>query len=375
MLLQNALVLGEEFIFQKSDIQILDGKISHIAPQIAADDETLNLDGKMLLPGLINIHTHGAVGFDSMTCDYDGLNKISIFMAKNGATSFLPTSSTMSKQDILRGMTGLAKAIDRGTDGAQILGIHMEGPYLSGAYKGAHDEKLLRSVRELDFTQVQAAAGGHIKLVTIAPETEGALEFIANREAGIKISLGHTGADFDTCIQGFELGATQITHMFNAMPSIHHRKLSLISAAFAAGAYVEMICDGLHVDPVAVQMAYSMFGDGKVVVVTDSLNAAGMTDGEYTFGGRNIIVSDGIAKLPDGTISGGTSTMWQCVQNLVGWGIPLQSAVKMSSHNPAKAIDVYRNKGSIGAGKDADLLIVDGGMNLQNVMVGGRFVE
>jgi len=373
MLLKNAEVLCADFILRKSDVLLENGKIAAIDPSIAG--EGMDLSGKLLLPGLINVHTHGADGCDVMTADYDDINRMSVYMAKTGTTAFLPSTSTMLEPDIKSAMANIAGAMERGVGGAHILGAHMEGPYLAASKRGAHKQEWLRSVNEVDFGGIQQSAKGCVRMVTIAPETDGAMEFIEKVAGEVVISLGHTDAGYELCKKAFGFGANHVTHMFNAMPSIHHRELTLIAAAFDSVAMLELIGDGLHVEPTVIKMAYNMFGDDRIVIVTDSLAPTGMGDGVYDFAGSAITIKDGIARQSDGTISGGTSNMWQCVNNLVSWGIDMPSAVKMASKNPAVSIGVYDKKGSIDIGKDADLLIADKSLELIDVMVAGEFIE
>lgn len=262
----------------------------------------------------------------------------------------------------------------KGTEGANLLGINMEGPYLNPDYKGAHRAEWLRTPKEVDFDEVNEAAGGNIRLVTLAPELDGAMEFIKTHKDKVKISLGHGGTDYEKCQEGFENGATQVTHLFNAMPSIHHRKLSLIAAAFESGAMAELICDGLHVDKTVVMMAYRIFGADRLIVINDSVMAAGLPDGIYSECGSEIIVKDGIALLKNGTICGGTAPIFKCVKNLISWGICEQDAVKMASFNAAKAID-EKNKGKIAEGCDADFIAVDKEFSLTDVFIGGKRFE
>lgn len=376
--IKNAVVLNDRFQFTAADVAVDGKKIVQVAPQNTLDfgeGQVIDAAGAYLLPGLVNIHTHGAVGYDSSDCSYAGLNAMSQFWARTGTTSFLPTTTTALYDDTVKAMEEIAGAAKRGVSGAKIAGINMEGPYLSAQYKGAHRADWLRSVHEFDFDTVQAAAGGMIKLVTVAPETEGALAFIKAHGKNVRISLGHTGADFDTCMAAFESGASQVTHLFNAMPSIHHRKLSLIAAAFESGARVELIGDGLHVSPTVAMMAYRMFGADKMILINDSMNAAGLDEGSYEFCGMHVIVKDGMARQEDGTICGGIAPLFDCVKNMVSWGVPLAEAVKMASYNPACAIGLQERIGSIAAGKDADLLLVSKELNLQKVFVDGKAVK
>lgn len=372
MVIKNATVLNDQFQFEKADVAVDDGKISKIAPEIVDGSLEVDAKGAYLLPGLVNIHTHGAVGYDTMDGGYDGLNAMSKYWAETGTTTFLPTTTTALYADTLRAMAVIAEAMETGVDGAAIGGINMEGPYLAESHKGAHRADWLRSVNAFDFDTVQDAARGKIQLVTVAPETDGALDFIRTHSGRVRISLGHTGADYATCMEAFAGGAKQVTHLFNAMPPIHHRNLSLIAAAFESGASVELIGDGLHVSPVMAKMAYQMFGADRMILINDSMNAAGLGEGEYDFCGMHVLVKDGMARQENGTICGGIASLFDCVKNMAKWGVPLEHAVKMASWNPAAAIGMEREIGSVAVGKDADLLLVSHDLALQAVYVKGK---
>ena len=370
-IIRNATVLNGNFKFIQAEVEVDGARIRRIAPHLDGAP-VLDAQGAYLLPGLVNIHTHGAVGYDTASCDYDGLNAMSRYWASTGTTAFLPTTTTALYEDTLHAMETIASAAEQGVDGAEILGVNMEGPYLSELYRGAHRPDWLRSVREFDFDAMQRAAGGRIKLTTIAPETDGALAFIESYGRAVHVSLGHTGADYETCMAAFEAGATQVTHLFNAMPPLHHRRKSLIAAAFESGAMVELIGDGLHVSPTMAKMAYAMFGPEKIILINDSMNAAGLSEGEYEFCGMHVTVQDGVARQEDGTICGGIAPLLECVKNMISWGVPLEEAVRMASYNPACAVRAQERVGSIAPGKDADLLLVSKELELWQVFIKGK---
>lgn len=372
--IKNAKVLNKDFEFVDSDVSIDGGKIIKIGNNLN-EGEIIDACGGYVLPGFVSVHTHGAVGFDATDDGAEGINEMSKFWAKSGTTTFLPATTTALEDVLANAMSRIADAIEAGCEGATVAGINMEGPYLSAKYKGAHREGWLRSPNEVDFGKMQEAARGHIKLVTLAPEVDGAVDFVKEYGDKVSISLGHTGASYEQCVAAFDAGATHVTHMFNAMPSIHHRNLSLIAAAFDKGANVEIIGDGLHVKPTVVKMAIQAFGYDKVVLVTDSINATGLPEGRYEFCGYEVTLKNGIALQDDGTICGGTSTLLQCVKNVVEWGIPLEMAVKMASYNPAAAIGMEDTIGSIAVGKDADIIIASDELEIKNVFVKGRKIE
>ena len=374
MILKNVTYLNDSFQFEKGDISIKDGKFEKIATSISDGGECVDMSGKRIIPGYVNIHMHGAVGQGVDNSDYEGYNKLGRYLASTGTTSYLMAPTTWLKEDLIKFVAVIKDVIERKTEGANLLGINMEGPYLSEKYKGAHRADWLRTPEEVDFDEVNEAAGGHIMVTTLAPEIDGGIEFVKKYKDKVKISLGHTAADFDCCMEAFKSGATQITHMFNAMPSIHHRDLSLIAAAFEAGAMVELICDGAHVDKATVKMAYKMFGDDKIIVINDTEKFAGLPDGEYFNGYSKLIVADGVAKLENGTIAGGSAPIHTCVKNLIRWGISAESAVKMASYNPTVALEI-KGKGIIKEGYDADFNVVAENFDITNVYIGGKLFE
>lgn len=373
-IIKNGLVLDENFVFEQKDILIEDGKIVSVASDLSGG-EVIDASGCYVLPGLVNIHTHGAVGYDTSCGSYEGIDEMSKYWAKTGTTSFLPTTTTLLYDDLKSNMQMLAASIKRGASGAKIAGINMEGPYLSASHKGAHRADWLRSPDECSFEDMQKAADGNIKLVTLAPEIDGALDFVKKYSDSVCISLGHTGANYEQCMEAFKYGAKHVTHLFNAMPSIHHRNLSLIAAAFESGANVELIGDGLHVKKQTAMMAYKIFGKDKMILINDSMNAAGLGEGEYDFCGYHVFVKDGVALQDDGTICGGIAPLWDCVKNMYLWGAKLEDAVKMASYNPAKAIGLENSIGSIKEGKAADIIIASKDLEINDVLIDGTKID
>lgn len=340
-----------------SDITVADGKIAAIAPASDAT-EGQSYDGMTVIPGLVDIHTHGCAGYDTMDAHFE---EISDYLAQNGTTSFLPTTMTMDYESIRR-----VTVASRDVSGAQILGFHMEGPYISEKYKGAQNGKFIKAP---DLEEFRSLAD--MKMVTIAPELEHSMAFI--KECDAVVSLGHTAADYDTCIQAIDAGAQCLTHTFNAMPSIHHRNPGPIGAAVQKNIHVQAITDGLHLHPSIVLMLYKIFGPERMVIISDSMRATGLCDGIYEFGGQPIEVKNSVARTMDGAIAGSTSTLFTCMKRAVEFGVPFADAVTMATRTPADLIGAT-NKGRIEVGADADLLILDGEMNLAHVMIGGQFI-
>lgn len=350
MLYKNALINGV-----LTDIEVQDGKITKIEK---INGEGIDLGGRRVFAGLIDTHIHGCLGFDS-TEDGDKLEEMSIFLAKDGVTSWLPTTMTMSHGD-------LKAAVNRELPkkGAQVLGFHLEGPYISPKYKGAQNEKFIQSPDLERFSEFH-----NIKKITLAPEMDGAMEFIKN--CGVCVSLGHTDTDYETACEAFRNGAKCLTHTFNAMPPLHHRNPGPIGAAIMNDGYVEVITDGNHIHKAVVNMLYKAFGPDRMIIISDALRSTGLPDGEYTSGGLTVIVKDSLARLTDGTIAGSSSTLLKCVKTAVSFGIPVEDAFKMASETPAKSLGI-ENKGVIKVGADADFIAVDDDLNVTAVVIAGE---
>ncbi len=336
-----------------TDITVADGKIAAIGK---TDDEGINLGGNKIYPGLIDIHGHGYVGRDTME---GGLEAMADYQLSRGTTTWYPTTMTMSEEDIV---AACSRDISF-NHGANIPGFHMEGPFINVKYKGAQNEKyVIPPTMEL-FNKCK-----NVKRVTVAPEVEGAIEFI--KACPAQVSIGHTDTDYDTAIAAFRAGATSLTHTYNVMPGIHHRAPGPIPAGVDSGAYAELISDGVHVHPAAVRALVKLYGTDRIVLVSDAMRAAGLGDGVYDFGGQRITVTDGKAFTEGGNLAGSTATLFDCVKCAISFGIPEKDAVKMASENPARLMGL--NKGKIEVGYDADFIIVDEDFNLVRAIARGE---
>ena len=336
-----------------TDITVSDGKI--ISTDKCCEDG-IDMGGLKVYPGLIDIHSHGAVGVDTMDCNLEAVAKYELM---HGITTYYPTTLTVSEEEIIA-------ATEQKTDfpgGANIPGFHIEGPFINVKRKGAQNEKYIIPPSLEVFNKFKKA-----KLITVAPEVAGAMDFIKGCDA--VVCLGHSEADYDTAMAAFENGASCITHTFNAMKGIHHREPAIIEAGSDSRAYAQIISDGFHLHPACVRLAVKIFGKDRVVFISDSMLGTSASDGLYMFGGIPTTVTDGKAYTDYGAISGSTTNLFDCVKHAISFGIDEEDAVKMASENPARLMKL--NKGVVAAGYDADLIFVDDNFELQRVMVRGE---
>lgn len=358
--LEGGLVFTEECRFERVGVSFGGGDILSVGGD-ADGGEVIDCSGCYVLPGLTDVHMHGCAGHD-LSDDEDGaLAAMAAFEYAHGVTSFCPAVMTLPDEeitDILR-RTAAYVSGDTGAHTAAIAGIHLEGPFVSEKKCGAQNREYIAKPSAAKLRKWQQAAGGLIKLVTIAPETEGAIDCIRECAGEFRFSLGHTACGYDTAAAAFAAGADRVTHLFNAMPAFHHRDTGLIGAAFdRENCFAELICDGIHVSAPAVRAAFRLFGDDRIVLISDSMEAAGMPDGEYSLGGQIVIKRGKRAELGDGTIAGSVSTLYDCLLKAVGFGIPLESAVRAATRNPCLSAGLFGRYGSIAPGKAARFLIL-----------------
>lgn len=372
MLFINAQVINSQFKREELDLRVENGKITAMDKwgRIPANpgEEVLDLKGKVLAPGAIDNHIHGAMGVDTMDASEEALQTISRFLASKGVTSFLPTTMTMAVEH-LEPVFKLYPDLD----GAEMLGFHMEGPFINAEKKGAQNEAYVRraTIEEMRAYDAQ----DRIKIITMAPEEPGALDFIRELSEQYVLSIGHTTADYDTSVAAIRAGAKTVTHCFNAMPPLHHRNPGVMGAAVKEGIYGEMISDGMHIHPAVVYANYKMLGADRMIIVSDSLRAAGLEDGEYDLGGQLMDVKDGVARTKEGNLAGGTSNVWQNMRNCIEFGIPEPDAIRMASLTPASLIGIQDRKGSLAIGKDADIVVASQDLSVESVYLKGKRFE
>ena len=350
---KNALVRGKI-----TDITVEKGKIVSLNK---TSEEGIDLNCKKTFPGLIDIHTHGCLGLN-VTDAIGELEKICIYQAENGITSFYPTTVTETREKIL---ASLSQNIN-GLKGAQVLGFHMEGPYISSKRPGALNPANILKPNAEEFKRFP-----NVKIVTVAPEIEGAVDFIKDCDA--TVCLGHSVGDYNSACAAADAGAVCLTHTFNAMPPLLHREPSLIGAALDKDMYAQVISDGIHIHPAAIRALYKMFGKKRLILISDSVEAAGMEDGEYTFGGVPVVLKDGVVRTLSGALAGSTSNLLDCVKCAISFGIPEEDAFAMASGTPAEMMKL--NKGKLEVGYDADFITLDDNYNICNVVIDGELFQ
>lgn len=370
MLIKNARVFSSKNRFEELDIKF-EQKILEIGAINGVPD--IDAKGCYVIPGLVDIHTHGAAGHDASDGSAKGLVAMSRYYAQNGVTSFCATTMTL-KEEILSKAMQAVRDFKGPDNGSRCVGVYLEGPFLSYGKRGAHAAEYLQEPDIKIFERLNKASGNKVKIVGLAPELPRSAGFIKHVSKQCAVSLAHTTADYDTAMQAIKLGATQVTHLFNGMNGFLHRDPGPVGAALDGGAYVELICDGLHIHPSIIRATFAMFNH-RVLLISDSLRCAGLPDGNYDLGGRPILVNKGKATLLNGTLAGSSINLLDALQNAVSFGIPLEQAVASATILPARAIGLEESIGSLEVGKCADLLLLDSRLSLVKTIIDGRVVE
>ena len=366
MVIKGGKVFQEDGSFLEQAIYINDHRLVDKA-EYQDDGEVIDAEGLLVLPGLVDIHSHGAAGEDFSDGNPEGLKKILQYEKRCGITSYCPTSMTFPKERLRQIFASIKGA--QTEDGATVVGINMEGPFLDPAKKGAHVEKWIAAPDVAFVRELNQDVDGLVRLVTLAPNMEGAEEFIKEMHEEVCISLGHTAADYDCASRAMKLGAHHVTHLYNAMQPFGHRAPGLIGAAMDdPECMVELICDGYHIHPSAIRAAFRMFGPERVILISDSMRATGMENGTYELGGQEVTVKDRKAVLKDGTLAGSATNLYGCMCKAVEFGIPLEQAIMAATANPARSIGIFDRVGSIRIGKQADLLLVSENLELKRVI-------
>lgn len=332
---------------------------------VAAVDEldgspVIDATGCYVIPGLVDLHFHGSAGADISDGDLEGLHRMGAYEASRGITAMCPATMTLP-EDVLVRAAQAAAAYEPAENEAELVGINMEGPFISPDKVGAQNPDYVRNPSVEEFRRLQEVAGGLFKLVDIAPEEPDADAFIQEMAGEVRISLAHTCADYETAQKAFELGARHLTHLYNAMPGMHHRTPGPIPAAAEHGEVTaEIIADGVHIHPAMVRLAFKLFGDDRMILVSDTLRAAGLEDGTYDLGGQDVTVKGPVATIANGALAGSVSDLMRCLHVAVrDMDIPLASAVKAATVNPVRALGLEGRYGSLEAGCVANAVLLD----------------
>ena len=363
ILLRNGKVVTP-FDVIEADIRLGRGKIQSIGKKLKGDN-VIDCKNKFIIPGLIDIHIHGCGGFSAM----DGkIYEMSLFLAKHGITSFVPTTVTASKDKLKTVAVKVFQAMQDNNYVSQVLGLNLEGPWISRDKPGAQSKQHIRKSSMEEFDEL--CEGNIVKIITMAPEEN--MDIIKQISKRVIISIGHSNADYDTAKRGVAMGAKLFTHTFNAMSGFHHREPGVAGAALESDeTYCEIIPDLIHVHSAAIKILIKAKGSDKVILITDAIEAAGLGDGEYELNLGRASVRNGACRLPDGNLAGSTLTLDKGVRNIVNMGINLKTAVKMATVNPAVLLGIEDKKGSIAVGKDADLVILNKDLEIEKVIVRG----
>ncbi|WP_242216323.1 N-acetylglucosamine-6-phosphate deacetylase [Listeria monocytogenes] len=329
-------------------------------------------NGGLLIPGMIDVHIHGAKNYDMMDGSTESIQAVSMACAETGCTSFLVTSVSSSLEDLIQMIRQTKKMIGK-EKGAKIAGIHLEGPYLNIEKKGMQNPAHLRHPDLKEMKKIFDEADGLIKMVTIAPELPGGIELIDFlKKRGVVVAIAHSNATYEEAQDAFEKGASHITHCFNAMPAIHHRAPGLVAAALENDSIsVQAIVDGVHLHPGIVRLIHKIKGPDKMVLTTDALQAMGVGDGEYIFGGHQVTVTEGVARLQDGTLASSTVTMNKSLRLSNEFGINLQDTIQMATSTPADILGM-KNLGRIEKGYSADLVLLDKKFEVLSTWINGE---
>lgn len=355
-----------------------DDKILQIGGYVAGAEEIELPENAVVLPGFIDEHIHGAGGSDAMDGNTKDLAIIAETVAKEGTTSFLATTMTQSKENILKAMRAVKEYREAAVEqGARIAGVHLEGPFIAAAHKGAQPLEYVAAPDAKTFDEYNAACGNAIKIITLAPETDGALDFIRHIVAqGTVVSIGHTGAKYAEVKAAMEAGATNVTHTYNAQSPLHHREIGVVgSALLLEDLYCELICDTIHVSVPAMQLLVKNKRADKLALITDAMRAKGLADGVSELGGQTVYVKGGEARLADGTLAGSVLRMNRALQNMVEKvGVPLTQAVDYCTINPARTLKMENEAGSIAEGKRADFAVLNDKFDVLYTVRDGKII-
>ena len=376
MIIKNGLVLNDSFEFEDSDISF-GKKIDKIESNIQGDD-VIDAKDCYVVPGFIDTHMHGGVGFNFINLQPEAYEKVGKIELENGTTSLCPALSAAVHEKMVAAAKIAIKEIENPRENcSRYIGLHFEGPFFNVKFKGAHLPENIRIPTIEEFDRLYEASKGYMKIITMAPELENGMEVTKHAtEKGVKVSIGHSAATYQEAKEAFENGADRTTHTYNAMSPLNHREPGVVGVALMTpDVNAELICDFFHVCPDVVKLTYDIKGADKITMITDSELGTGFPDGVYEVNGRFITITDKKTYTEDGTIAGGTSFLIDGVKNMVSIGVPLNLAVKMATINPAKAVGMENEIGSLKTGKIADILVLDKQLNIKHIFLNGKKIK
>lgn len=377
MIIKNGRVYTSQCRFEEKEVQIAGEKIAKVREKIGNTsiqdkEDVLDATDCYVIPGLVDIHLHGCKKVDFCDGTFETIQTMAEYEASQGVTAICPTTMTFSEERLTK-ICQAARDYDNAS-GALLCGINMEGPFISLEKKGAQNPEYIHQPDAAMFYRLQKTSGNLIKLIDIAPEEKGAMEFIDEVKESVSVSVAHTTANYDTTMQAFLRGANHVSHLYNAMTGFTHREPGVVGAAAEYDhCYAEIICDGVHIHPSVVRTTFRMFGPKRLVLISDSMEATGMPDGQYELGGQKVYVKGNRATLEDRTIAGSVTNLMMCMKNAVlNMNIPMETAIACATINPACSIGVEEEMGSLEEGKLANIVVLDKNLNIKHVFIKGK---
>ena len=376
MFYKNARIFGSDFKFHNGAFEVTDdGRFGAVLPQNVPED-AYDLEGATVIPGLIEVHSHGNSGYDFSDGSYEGLAEMAKYFLSCRVTSFAPASMTLPYETLEKAFATARRIVDEDPAGcSKLRGILMEGPYFCYKKRGAQNADYLKEPDFEGFKALFDGCGGLVKIVDVAPELPGAAEFIQKASKLCTVSVAHTDSDYEHAKTAFSVGASHLTHLYNAMPGINHRNPGVIpAAAECPHVRAEIICDGLHIHPAAIRLAFSMFGGERMILVSDSGRCAGQPEGyQFDLGGQMAEIRGGVAKLVGSeTIACSATNLWQCLINTISFGVKEEDVIRACTYNPACALGVQSEVGSIATGKVADFVVCSPDYTKKRVFLAGK---